>query len=146
MNRTKIVTLLLAVLVLVAVGHHQLLRMSKQALNTNLVTPVEAATLQASSGAGDSCTGTGTWHFVNPQSGGICAPLTVMFSCGTFTQTSEMCLNHNNNYSNITTTGSCTLLTAVNDAQGKIVLSDFSCAAASPTPTPSPTATPTPGM
>src|SRR5579864_4592193 len=143
MNRTKIVTLLLAVLVLVAVGHHQLTQMSRQALNTQLVPAAEAATLQASSGAGDSCTGTGTWHFVNPQSGGICAPLTVLFSCGTVTQTSENCLTHNNNYSNITTSGSCTLLTAVNDAQGKIVLSDFSCAAATPTPTPSPSPSPT---
>jgi hypothetical protein len=37
MNRTKILTLLLAVLALVAVGHHQLVQMSKQAMNTPLV-------------------------------------------------------------------------------------------------------------
>jgi hypothetical protein len=37
MNRTKIVTLLLAVLVLVALGHHQLGQMTTQALNTPLV-------------------------------------------------------------------------------------------------------------
>ncbi len=37
MNRTRIVMLLLVVLVLVAVGHHQLAQLSKQALNTPLV-------------------------------------------------------------------------------------------------------------
>ena len=42
MNRTKIVTLLLAVLVLVAVGHHQLVQMSKQALDTHLVALAQA--------------------------------------------------------------------------------------------------------
>src|SRR5437868_3186175 len=139
MSRSKIVVLMMVVLALVAIGHHQLV-----SRNMNLVPAAEAASLQASSGAGDSCTGTGTWHFVNPQSGGICSPLTVTFSCGTVTQTQEMCLNSNNNYANITTHGSCTLLDASNGADGKIVLSSFSCASATPTPTPTPTPTATP--
>ncbi len=42
MNRTKIVTLLLAVLVLVALGHHQLVQMSNRALDTPLVTLAQA--------------------------------------------------------------------------------------------------------
>ena len=67
MSRSKIVVLMMVVLALVAIGHHQLV-----SRNMNLVPAAEAASLQASSGAGDSCTGTGTWHFVNPQSGGIC--------------------------------------------------------------------------
>jgi hypothetical protein len=139
MNRTKIVTLLLAVLVLVAVGHHQLVQMSRQALNTQLVPAAEAAVLQASSGAGDACSGAGTWHFVNPQNGGDCEPLTVMFSCGTVTAPVGICNSHLTNYSTISTSGSCTLLTAFNTSPGKVVLSDFSCVAATPTPTPSPT-------
>ena len=138
MSRSRMIVLMMVVLALVAIGHHQLVSRN---MKTDLVPAAEAASLQASSGAGDSCTGTGTWHFVNPQSGGICAPLTVTFSCGQpVTQTQEMCLNNNNNYANITTHGSCTLLDANNDpAQGKIVLSSFSCVSATPTPTPSPT-------
>jgi hypothetical protein len=144
MRSTKMVTLLLAVLALVAVGHHQLAQMSKQALNTQLVPAADAAVLQASSGVGDSCNGTGTWHFVNPQNGGDCEPLHVVFSCGNVTQNSFMCLNHNTNYSNITTSGNCTLGSASNSAPGKIVLSDLFCASATPTPTPSPAPSPTP--
>ena len=139
MSRSKIVVLMMVVLALVAIGHHQLV-----SRNMNLVPAAEAASLQASSGAGDSCTGTGSWHFVNPQSGGICSPLTVTFSCGTVTQTQENCLSHNNNYANVTTTGSCTLLDASNGAEGKIVLSGFACVPATPTPTPTPTPTATP--
>jgi hypothetical protein len=139
MNRTKIVTLLLAVVALAAVGHHQLLQMSR----TGLVPAANAAILQASSGAGDACNGAGTWHFVNPQNGGDCEPLTVLFSCGTVTQSSFKCLNHNTNYSDITTSGSCTLLTATNSAPGKILLSDFSCVP-SPSPSPAPSTTPSP--
>ena len=54
MKRTTIVALLLSVLALVAVAHHQ------------LATRARAATL--SNGSLQTCNGTGTWHFVNPQS------------------------------------------------------------------------------
>lgn len=64
MNRSKIVTLLLAVLVLVALGHHQLVQMSTQALNTPLVPYALASTPSPSPSAsptptpsiGESCT------------------------------------------------------------------------------------------
>ena len=141
MNRFRNFLLCLALLALVGMLHHQWLQMSG---GTGLVSTANAAILQASSGAGDACSGSGTWHFVNPQNGGDCEPLTVLFSCGTFTQTDFKCLNHTTNYANIPTTGSCTLLTASNSAPGKIVLSDFSCASATPTPTPTPGGTPTP--
>ena len=70
MNRTKIVTLLLAVLVLVAVGHHQLVQMSTQALNTPLV-PYALAFTSPSPGPspGPSASPTPT-----PQIGESCTP------------------------------------------------------------------------
>lgn len=146
MNRTKIVTLLLAVLVLVAVGHHQLVQMSRQALNTDLVPAAEAASL--SNGSSQTCSGAGTWHFVNPQNGGDCEPLTVVFSCGGTlvdeTATVGICNSHLTNYSTISTSGNCSLVSAFNTAPGKVVLSDFSCVAATPTPTPSPSPSPSP--
>jgi len=136
--------LLLAVLALVAVGRHQLLQMSTKALNTQLVPVAEAATL--SNGSLQSCTGTGTWHFVNPQSNGDCEPLTVVFSCGgnivSETATVRQCNTNTTNYNTVQTSGSCTLVGASNTAPGKIVLSDFSCVTATPTPTPTPTTTP----
>ena len=141
MSRSRIIVLMVLALALIAIGHHQF---TSRNMRTDRVPLAEAADLQLSSGAGDTCSGTGTWHFVNPQSGGVCSPLTVYFSCGTVVQTQEMCLSHNNNYANITTTGSCTLINAHNDAEGKIVLSSFACAAATPTPTPTPTPTATP--
>ncbi len=148
MNRTKIVTLLLAVLVLVALGHHQLVQMSQQALNTQLVPAADAAILQASSGAGDTCNGRGTWHFVNPQADGDCDPLTVVFSCGgtVVDKTASIfkCNTNTTNYNTVQTSGSCTLVTAFNDAPGKIVLSDLVCVAATPTPTPTPSPSPSP--
>ena len=149
MNRTKIVTLLLAVLVLVAVGHHQLVQMSTKTLNTPLITTADAAILQGSSGAGDMCNGSGTWHFVNNQTGGDCGTgLPAEFMCNgstvTLSGTQTKCLSSVDQYI-VTTTGDCTLVTAsTGSVPGKLVLSDFSCVTATPTPTPSPTPTPTP--
>ena len=144
MNRTKILTLLLAVLALVAVGHHQLTQMSKQVLNTQLVPAAEAADL--SNGVGDTCNGTGTWHFVNPQANGDCEPLTVNFSCGgtLVTETASIfkCNTNTTNFNTIQTSGNCTLISASNGAPGKVVLSSLACTAATPTPTP--TGTPSP--
>jgi hypothetical protein len=63
MNRTRIVMLLLVVLVLVAVGHHQLAQLSKQALNTPLVStayaqagPTVTPTVTPTPPIGQSCT------------------------------------------------------------------------------------------
>jgi len=128
MKRTTIIKLLLSVLALVAVANHQ------------LVTPARAADL--TNGFGDTCNGTGTWHFVNPQADGACVDLTVTFSCGGTiveeTVTPFKCNTNTINYNVVTTTGDCTLIAASNDAPGKIVLSSLDCEAA-PTPTPTPT-------
>jgi hypothetical protein len=141
MRHTKIVTLTLAVLVLVAVGHHQLKQVSTKVLNTNLVPAAEAATL--SNGSAQTCNGTGSWHFVNPQANGDCDPLTVVFSCGGTivdkTATVFKCNTNTTNYNDVTTSGNCSLMSAFNDSPGKVVLSDNECVAATPTPTPTPT-------
>jgi hypothetical protein len=145
MKRTTIVTLLLSVLALVAVGHHQLARRSNQAL-CGLATPALAADL--TNGFGDTCNGTGTWHFVNPHADGDCEPLTVTFSCGgtivTKTASIFKCNTNTTNYNTIQTSGDCTLISASNTAPGKVVLSSLFCAPATPTPTPTPTPTATP--
>ena len=61
MNRTRIVMFLLVVLVLVAVGHHQLAQFSKHVLNTPLVStayagPVASPTVTPTPSIGQSCT------------------------------------------------------------------------------------------
>jgi hypothetical protein len=143
MNRIKKFLLCLVLLALVAIVHHLWLGASG---TSGIVLPAEAATL--SNGVGDRCTGTGTWHFVNPQNGGDCEPLTVTFNCGGTTVTASPAINQCNtnltNYATIQTSGDCTLISAVNTAPGKIVLSSLVCAAATPTPTPTPIPTPSP--
>jgi len=143
MNRIKAFLLCLVLLGIAGIAHHTWLGTSE---TSGIVIPAEAAIL--SNGAGDRCTGTGTWHFVNPQSNGTCQDLSVMFSCGgtTVTETATVfkCNTNTTNYNTIQTSGDCTLTGAVNDAPGKIVLSSLTCAAATPTPTPTPGPTPTP--
>jgi len=142
MNHTKIVTLVLAVLVLVALGHHQLVRVSTNRLNTNLVPAADAAELSNDQGA--RCVGTGTWHFVNNQVGAVLPPgtLTATFSCGT-EQVTAFKVNPNGNQQFVVeTSGDCALEDASTDLPGRLVLSDFVCAAATPTPTPTPAPTP----
>jgi len=145
MKRTTIVTLLLSVLVLVAVAHHQLARISNRALSA-LAPPALAATL--SNGSLQTCNGTGTWHFVNPQSDGDCEPLTVTFSCGGTlvmkTASIFKCNTNTTNYNTIQTSGDCALVSASNTSPGKVVLSSLFCAEATPTPSPSPSPSPTP--
>jgi hypothetical protein len=60
MNRNKIVVLLLLVIAFIAIGHHQLMRISTQALNTNLV-PLAYA--QASPGPSPSPSPSPRQHF-----------------------------------------------------------------------------------
>jgi len=76
MKRTTNFTLLLSVLALVAVAHHQ------------LVTPARAADLNPGN-IGATCNGTGTWHFVNNQvgPGQPAGTLVATFSCGIETVT-----------------------------------------------------------
>jgi hypothetical protein len=69
MNRTKIVTLLLAEFVLVAVGHHQLVQMSTQALNTPLVPYALAGTTSPSPSSSPSASPSPT-----PGIGQSCTP------------------------------------------------------------------------
>lgn len=136
MSRIKIFLLCLALLGMAGMLHHQ----------WRVVTPAQAATL--SNGSLQACNGTGTWHFVNPQSNGNCQPLTVDFSCdGNIvekTATVRQCNTNTTNYNTIQTAGNCALVGAFNGAPGKIVLSDLFCVAATPTPTPTPSPTPTP--
>jgi hypothetical protein len=132
MKRTTIVKLLLSVLALVAVANHQ------------LVTPARAAELNPGN-VGATCNGTGSWHFVNNQTGTTTpGMLQVTFSCGTFTVGPSKVNPNGVQQFIVSTSGDCKLLGAVTNLPGKLVLSDFTCAAATPTPTPTPTATPTP--
>ena len=144
MNRIKNFLLCLVLLALVGIVHHLWLGMSGA---SGIVTPASAATL--SNGSAQTCNGTGTWHFVNPQANGVCQPLTVVFSCdGTLvdkTATVAQCNTNTTNYNTIQTSGACTLIGAFNSAPGKVVLSNFICTPSpTPTPTPAPSPTPTP--
>jgi len=129
MNHTKIVTLMLAVLALVAVAHHQ------------FATRARAADLNPGN-LGATCNGTGTWHFVNNQTGTTTpGTLNAAFSCGSEGPVGPFKINPNGNQQFfVETSGECTLTGATTNLPGNLVLSDFVCAAATPTPTP--TATP----
>jgi hypothetical protein len=133
MKRTTIVKLLLSVLALVAVANHQ------------LVTPACAADLNPGQVNTFSCNGDGIWHFVNNQTGTTSpGTLTVTFSCGTISGVTPSKINQNVQQFLVTTTGNCTLVTASTNLPGNLVLSDLTCAAATPTPSPTATGTPTP--
>ena len=135
MKRTTIVKLmLLSVLALVAVPYHQ------------LVTPARAADLNPGQVGAFSCNGTGIWHFVNNQTGTTTPGLlTVTFSCGTFSNVAPSKVNSNGVQQFLVTThGNCTLEGASTNLPGNLVLSDLTCAAATPTPSPTATGTPTP--
>src|SRR5713101_6635870 len=111
MNRIKNFLLCLVLLAVVGILHHEWLQMSGV---SGIATPASAATL--SNGSNQTCNGTGTWHFVNPQNGGDCEPLTVDFSCsvnGTTTLVEETatvfkCNTNTTNYNTIQTSGNCT--------------------------------------
>src|SRR5438094_10287877 len=100
MNRIKSFLLCLVLLALVGIVHHLWLGMSGA---SGIVTPASAATL--SNGSLQACSGAGTWHFVNPQNGGDCEPLTVDFSCDgsivTKTATVNQCNTNLTNYNTI---------------------------------------------
>ena len=145
----------LSLLAVAGILHHQWLQMSGG--STGLVSQADAASL-APQFFNAQCVGTGKWHFVNPQTGGVCGQtLTAKFSCDgvvvTKTATpSPKCNNNETGYSWITTNGNCSIISASNgdDVPGKIVISDLICATGTPTPTPTPTPTatptPTPGV
>ena len=135
---TTIVKLSLPVLALVAAAH------------LPLVIPARAAEL--SNDIGSTCNGTGVWHFVNNQVGAVlpAGTITVTFSCGTVMATAFKVNPNGNQQFVVQTTGNCMLKVAFTFEEngspmpGKLVLSDFTCAAATPTPTPTVTPSPTP--
>lgn len=146
MDRVKKSLLLcFALLGVVGIVQHQWLQMSG---SSGMVSQASAAVL--SNGSGQSCSGTGSWHFVNNQTGGDCGSgISATFVCGGnlvgIQGTQTKCLNSVDQYL-VSTSGSCTLVSATTGSvPGRLVLSDFSCTPApTPTPTPTPTATPTP--
>lgn len=134
MSRIKIFLLCLALLGLAGMLHHQ----------WYIATPASAADL--SNGSGQSCAGTGLFHFVNNQTQGQCGPLTATFNCNgtqeSFTVNPSACHNTTDQYF-VSTPAGCTLVTATTGAQpGRLVLSDFACAVPAPSPSPSPAPSP----
>ena len=83
-----------------------------------------AATL--SNGAGQSCDSTGTWHFVNNQTGGEQTPGTLIatFTSGVVMASASVV---NNNTQHFVVSASGTLVDASTNLNGRLVLSDFSC-------------------
>ena len=78
---------------------------------SGIVTPASAAIL--SNGSGQSCNGTGKWHFVNNQRVARAAPITAMFICNESMVSvgpvqPSACLSSVDHY-NVTTSGSCGL-------------------------------------
>jgi hypothetical protein len=86
--------------------------------------------------SGQSCGSfTGTWHFVNNQTGGA-APgtLNATWSSGNTCTTAPSAVNANTQHFYCTASG--TLLGASTNLPGKLVLSDFSCQTTEPPPPP----------
>ncbi|MCW5636113.1 MAG: hypothetical protein KIT17_22445 [Rubrivivax sp.] len=86
--------------------------------------------------SGQSCGAfTGTWHFVNNQTGGA-APgqLMATWSSGDSCVVSASKVSGSNQHFNCTASG--TLLSASTNLPGKLVLSDFSCSTKEPPPPP----------
>ena len=77
MNRVKNFLLCLVLLALAGILHPEWLQMSG---TSGMATPASAAVL--SNGSGQACNGTGSWHFVNNQTGGSCTPtISATFIC-----------------------------------------------------------------
>lgn len=105
-----------------------------------MVLGVAGAAVAASIGnlSGQSCGGqTGTWHFVNNQTGGAAAgQLTATWSSGDMcTVTASKVLTSSQHFY---CTASGTLQSAGTNLPGKLVLSDFSCGNPPPPPPPPP--------
>ncbi|QDH70303.1 hypothetical protein [Marilutibacter alkalisoli] len=86
--------------------------------------------------SGQSCgDATGTWHFVNNQTGGAAAgTLDAMWSSGNVCSVSASSVNKNNQHFYCIASGA--LLGASTDLPGRLVLSDFSCGTTPPPPPP----------
>jgi hypothetical protein len=84
--------------------------------------------------SGQSCgDATGTWHFVNNQTGGEQTPgtLEVCFTSGCQTVTASTVLNNTQHFFVI---ASGALISAETNLPGRLVLSDFSCDVKEPPP------------
>jgi hypothetical protein len=88
--------------------------------------------------SGQSCgTDTGLWHFINNQTGGAPAGvLTATWSSGDTCTVSASKVLGNTQHFNCVASG--TLLSAVTNLPGRLVLSDFSCESKEPPPPPPP--------
>ena len=95
-------------------------------------TTVGAATIENLSG--QSCgASTGTWHFVNNQTGGAPAgTLSAVWSSGNSCTVSASAVNKSMQHFYCTASG--TLLSASTDLPGKLVLSHFECGTKEPPP------------
>ena len=84
--------------------------------------------------SGQSCGDlTGTWHFVNNQTGGAAAgQLTASWSSGDSCTVSASQVNNNTQHFNCLASG--TLQSASTNLPGRLVLSDFSCESKEPPP------------
>jgi hypothetical protein len=84
--------------------------------------------------SGQSCgAGSGTWHFVNNQTGGAAAgTLNALWSSGDTCSTGPSSVLNNTQHFFCVASG--TLLTASTNLPGRLVLSDFTCGPKEPPP------------
>jgi hypothetical protein len=82
-----------------------------------------------SNGNYQSCTGDGTWHFVNNQTGrgAPAGLLNVTFSSGDQGPIGPSAVNNSTQHFYVYTVGAATLYSASTNLPGRLVLSDFSC-------------------
>lgn len=99
-----------------------------------VITSGAALAANISNLSGQSCGDfTGTWHFVNNQTGGAAAgTLSATWSSGDSCTVSASSVSKNNQQFNCTASG--TLISASTNLPGKLVLSDFSCDTKEPPP------------
>ena len=95
-----------------------------------MVAPAVAAEL--SNGSGETCDGTGTYHFVNHQTrGSLPGTLTATFTNDGGDLMTVMVgassVSRNNQHFDITTAGDAALVDASTTLPGRLVLSDFTC-------------------
>ena len=93
-----------------------------------LAIPTAALAATLSNGNGQACSGSGTWHFVNNQTGGAGAGmLTASFSGGVTLTTGPEKVLANTQHFYVSTTAGATLLNATTNLPGRLQLSDFTC-------------------
>ena len=79
-------------------------------------------------GIGERCNGTGTWHFVNNQTGGAAGGLlNAQFSNSNFTNVSPTKVLSHVQHFVVTTYGNNALVNASTNLPGLLVLSDYKC-------------------